>query len=666
MLRNHTLHVHSMLKGLLVVCMLTMHTTGFAVTRLVPNTYATISAAVAAASNGDTIRVFSGVYTEHVNINKSLVLLGSGPDTAETIIAAPADFGSSSTYTYSLPSFVAERTIVHIGGPAVITVVMRGFIVDGKRLGPLNNTGDAYSGVLAERTILTFSNNTIKNVLPADSSSTYHVTYNGRGITARGDSSVVTISNNTLFDVNRFHIYVNATDTTTILPVTFPTATVSNNTITGKGVYNGAQKGVWFNNGAWGTISGNTITNMDYINAVIESDRATAITVRRGFLNPVKRNLILNNTVTTTSHTNNKGIFVEGQKDSIADNTVSGFRFGIQLDDQDSAFIVRNTVTGGQIGIVVATTTITAVAPYVITIGGSPANKNTITGQDTSSIGAAIALSFRDALADGTFMSTVPVNAKYNDFGVYSESAIRNRIWDRADTTVIGSDLVDTVHFSPFYVDKIRASVKVFLQGPYVAASDAMSRTLNTAGTLGAKFGPGSVPGLAVDSINIELRTAAPAAGSITRKFAPAWLLSDGTIRNFSDTTKSYVEFDTTLTGDYYLVIQHRNHIAVMCSTAQMMDGNTLPTVYNFSSAQNKAYGTSPLILVDSSPDSVYAMYSGDVNLNGLINAADRLVVKNNNGLSGYNVGDVNLSALVNAADRLVVKNNTGIQTQVP
>ncbi len=665
MLRNHTLYVHSMLKGLLVVCMLTMHTTGFAVTRLVPNTYATISAAVAAASNGDTIRVFSGVYTEHVNINKSLVLLGSGPDTAETIIAAPADFESSFAYTYSLPSFVAERTIVHIGGPAVITVVMRGFIVDGKRLGPQNNTGDAYSGVLAERTILTFSNNTIKNVLPADSSSTYAVTYNGRGITARGDSSVVAISNNILFDINRFHIYVNATDTTTILPATFPTATVSNNTITGKGVYDGAQKGIWFNNGAWGTISGNTITNMDYINAVIESDRATAIAVRRGFLNPAKRNLVLGNTVTTTSHTNNKGIFVEGQKDSIADNTVSGFRFGIQLDDQDSACIVRNTVTGGQIGIVVATTSIAPIAPYVITIGGSPSNKNTITGQDTSSIGAAIALSFRDALADGTFMSTVPVNAQYNDFGVYSESAIRNRIWDRADTTVIGSDLVDTVHFSPFYVDKIRASVKVFLQGPYVAAGDSMSKALNTGGQLASHFGA-TPPTLAVDSINIELRNATSAAASTTRKFSPAWLMTDGTIRSFSDPSKSYVEFDTTLNGQYYLVIRHRNHLGIMCASSQALDGSTSPTICDFSTAQAKAFGTNPM----AQTGSRFSLFAGDANTDGQVTSTDFNVFNPQftSAATGYRVPDWNLDGQVTSTDfNLFNPNFTSARTsQIP
>src|SRR5207247_6912388 len=41
------------------------------------STYMTISAAVAAASSGDTIKVCPGTYTENVVLNKSLTLLGA-------------------------------------------------------------------------------------------------------------------------------------------------------------------------------------------------------------------------------------------------------------------------------------------------------------------------------------------------------------------------------------------------------------------------------------------------------------------------------------------------------------------------------------------------------------------------------------------------------------
>jgi hypothetical protein len=642
-------------------------TSGTAATLQVPGDFATISAAVAAANDGDTVRVYAGTYTEHVDVTKSIVLIGSGPDTTTTIVA-PADFATNSAYNYARANFTTERAIVHIGGSAVLTVSMQGFTIDGSRLGPPATEGVAYAGVLAERAIITFANNTIQNILPADSSQTYNTTYNGRGISVRGDSCLANITGNTLTEINRYFIFINATDNTGVLPAVFPVATISGNTITGKGTYNGAQKGIWLNNGCLGTISGNTITNMDYIDAYIESDRATAITIRRGYLNPGQRNRIYGNTLTTGSFVNNKGIFAEGGRDSIAGNTVTGFRFGIQLDDEDSAMVVGNTVTGGQIGVMVSTTTIPQVAAYAITIGGSPAAKNTITGQDPSSIGAAIALSFRDPVADGTFMSSIPVDARYNDLGVYSEAEVQERIWDRADTTLAG---VDTVYYHPFYTPKIRASVKVFLQGPYNAGTDLMSNGLKTSGVLATHFGATPFPGLAVDSITIELRSAATAAGSTTRLYAPAWLLTDGSIRNFSDTTKTYVEFDTTLSGSYYLVVRHRNHLAIMCSTAHALDGGTSPVPYDFSTGQAQAYGTNPLVAVGTR----YAMYCGDVTGNGQLkysgSANDRAPILTRVGgtsltatVNGYYPEDVNLNGQVkysgSANDRAVILTNVG------
>ena len=44
--------------------------------------------------------------------------------------------------------------------------------------------------------------------------------------------------------------------------------------------------------------------------------------------------------------------------------------------------------------------------------------------------------------------------------------------------------------------------------------------------------------------------------------------------------------------GDYYIVIEHRNHLSVMSKNKV-----TLPnvTVYDFTTAQDKAYGTNPM-----------------------------------------------------------------------
>ena len=50
------------------------------VSRTVPTSYGTIAAAMAAAADGDTIRILTGNYDEDVAVTKDLVFVGSGPD----------------------------------------------------------------------------------------------------------------------------------------------------------------------------------------------------------------------------------------------------------------------------------------------------------------------------------------------------------------------------------------------------------------------------------------------------------------------------------------------------------------------------------------------------------------------------------------------------------
>ena len=630
--------------------------------------------------DGDTINVEAGTYTEAIDITKSLALRGAGSST--TTIAAPSDLFTNLNFRYQNNASLFEMRVALVHVAPGKSVRIEGFTVDGQDLGPTPATF-AFTGIMVEQAAGIIIGNTVKNFFPGDTT-TVDNSLSGRGIEVLGGSMESLVDSNVVEMCQRYHILISSTDNKTSSPGDFPKATVSRNTVTGIGLSKLAQKGIWFNWGAYGAITGNTVSGFDYTTAVIEPERASAIVIKHGEYRTgnASRVLISGNIVTANSAVNNKGIFTEGRADTISDNVVTGYRFGIQLDDQDSAYVFRNTVSGGQVGVIVSTTTITPVAAYSITIGGSPANKNIITGQDTSAKGAAIALSFRDAGADGTFMSTIPVDARYNDFGVYGESQVRSRIWDRADTVAIEGNLADTVYYYPFYVDKIRASVKVFLQGPYLTAADSMARTLNSSGTLAAHFGAIPIPALAVDSINIELRNSTTGAGSSTRKYAPAWLLTNGTIRNFSDTTKSYVEFDTNYAGQYHIVVRHRNHLAIMDSLPEVLEGSGIPNVYDFSASMNSAFGANPMVQVGTR----FALWSSDVSGNGQIRYSgagnDRLLILNQvgNNLNGTAVGyfnaDVDMNGQVRYSgggnDRLKILNNVGNNlngarsTQVP
>jgi hypothetical protein len=196
-----------------------------------------------------------------------------------------------------------------------------------------------------------------------------------------------------------------------------------------------------------------------------------------------------------------------------------------------------------------------------------------------------------------------------------------------------------------------------FLQGP--AASNVMSTGLKSGGVLAAKFAGSAIPGLAVDSVTIELRNAQTAAGSTIQKFAGAWLKSNGSIVMFSDTTKAYVEFDVA-PGSYYIVVRHRNHVAVMTAAAVALTGTS--SAYDFTTDQAKAFGTNPLVLVGTK----YCLYAGDADQSGTVDAADRSASWNQRNLTGYYGEDCDLSGTVDAADRSITWNSRNVSNQVP
>jgi hypothetical protein len=148
------------------------------------------------------------------------------------------------------------------------------------------------------------------------------------------------------------------------------------------------------------------------------------------------------------------------------------------------------------------------------------------------------------------------------------------------------------------------------------------------------------------------------------RVFVPAWLLTDGTIRDFADTTKTYVKFGGVPSGNYYVVVRHRNHLAIMSSVSVSIDGSVTPVVYDFSTGQGQAYGTNAQRLVGTR----YAMPGGDGTRDGSVNALDRNTVwRVQNGTNGYLDGDFNLDGGVDAFDmNLIWLLNNGSATQVP
>lgn len=109
---------------------------------------------------------------------------------------------------------------------------------------------------------------------------------------------------------------------------------------------------------------------------------------------------------------------------------------------------------------------------------------------------------------------------------------------------------------------------------------------------------------------------------------------------------------------NYFLILKHRNSIETWAATVITFSQLTNQTVYNFADAQSKAFGNN-MIQVDTSPLK-FAVYSGDVNQDGTVDATDVSTIDNDasNFISGYVVTDLTGDDFVDGTDFAIADNN--------
>jgi len=216
----------------------------------------------------------------------------------------------------------------------------------------------------------------------------------------------------------------------------------------------------------------------------------------------------------------------------------------------------------------------------------------------------------------------------------------------------------------------ITVNTKIFLQGPYNSGSGLMSTAINSGlpttqpynGSPWNYNGSESVTGSffsshtdIVDWVLVEIKN----SSFVTEGRRAAFLKSNGTLVDIDGT--SPVVFKGRPDGNYYIVIKHRNHLAIMSANPV-----TLPngSAYDFTTGATQYYGGEAADL----GGGVYGMYSGDTDGDGTINyAVDLAPVWNERGQSGYLEGDTDMDGTVNSAvDRAGVWNNSLKDTSVP
>jgi len=212
----------------------------------------------------------------------------------------------------------------------------------------------------------------------------------------------------------------------------------------------------------------------------------------------------------------------------------------------------------------------------------------------------------------------------------------------------------------------VRVAVKIYLEGCYDATGDTMTTDMN-----GPEYIPTTSPHLdlreiveiptddIVDWVYVKLRDESTMAYVDSTS---ALLRNDGMVVA-DDGVTEYITMNAE-SDNYYIEVDHRNHVSVMSATAHPMD-YTSSTVYDFTDNSNKYYGT---LGCKSLGGSKWGMITGDANGNGEVQADD----KENDwrtqvGLNGYRSADFNLNGQVQADDKENYwRLNAGLGSKVP
>jgi len=298
--------------------------------------WGTIQDAIDNASDGDTIIVAAGTYTEQLIINKSIDLVGQ----SGAKIVAPNN-ASRNTYKIQESSHTFDPIVFAYGGTysagndtvwgsGVIHVNISGFEIDGNNDG----IGDVYAGIFLRNVDGRIYNNYVHNM---------HVSSgNPQTFCIEGYGNLkVRVDNNTVMNYTRGGIVFNGD----LGSLPDPYTIVENNTVVGNGISDG---GGWAENGiqiGWGA------SGIVQYNDVSANGWPGGNWAGTGIIIPGTANVIVRN---NDVHDNEVGISTVGYEDwknapchdiTIKDNRVYSNVYGISAEaNVDHIVIEGNTI----------------------------------------------------------------------------------------------------------------------------------------------------------------------------------------------------------------------------------------------------------------------------------------------------------------------------------
>jgi len=224
---------------------------------------------------------------------------------------------------------------------------------------------------------------------------------------------------------------------------------------------------------------------------------------------------------------------------------------------------------------------------------------------------------------------------------------------------------------------KILIVALTVILGISLLSAQTMNTYLRTATFTGSVAGYGFIPatdpyfgtitvvdGLPLDMVDwvlVELRTT---TNGETIASAVGCLLSDGSV---TDTTGTNGLVFTGLESStpYYIVVKHRNHLAVMSNAAVSIDEANGADEHDFT-LSGASYGGDGF--GEKLIGSDYAMFAADGDGNGFIQTTDKNSTWTTQvGQVGYKAADFDMNGFVQTTDKSAYyENNVGKATQVP
>ena len=141
---------------------------------------------------------------------------------------------------------------------------------------------------------------------------------------------------------------------------------------------------------------------------------------------------------------------------------------------------------------------------------------------------------------------------------------------------------------------------------------------------------------------------------TIAKNTTPYTLLYTDTNAFLNSNGNSLVSLPAYLTGNNYIVLQHRNHLETWSSSPISFASDTIS--YNFTTVASKAYGDNQKEIAPG----IFAILVGDVNQDGVVDISDLVAMDADltNGTLGYIVYDLNGDGVVDISDLVKIDEN--------